>query len=62
MLVGGAPVLVNVRNRFDGHWSAGFQIVETLADHDDGPSFKLRRLSDGRVLPGLFHATEIAIE
>ena len=58
---GVAPVLADVRNRFDGGWSGGFEVVETLADHDDGPSFRLRRLSDGRVLPELFSAAEVMI-
>ena len=51
--------LVEVRNRFDGAWSHGFAIVETI---DDGtgevPRYRLRRLSDGYILPSLFSADE----
>ena len=37
---------VEVRRRFDQHWAKGFEV----ADHaDDG--YRLRRLSDGEVLP-----------
>lgn len=44
---------VDVRNRFDGRWSTGFRVDAVVAD-DDGYRFKLRRLSDGAVLPALF--------
>ncbi len=40
---------VEVRNGFDGRWSKGFEICD--AD-DDG--YRLRRLSDGTVLPRRF--------
>ena len=42
-------VPVEVRNRYDGQWVGGFQVVE------EGPSgYRLRRLSDGAVLPEQF--------
>lgn len=44
---------VDVRNRFDGRWSTGFRVDAVVAD-DDGYRFRLRRLSDGAVLPALF--------
>jgi hypothetical protein len=44
---------VDVRNRFDGRWTTGFRVDAVVAD-DDGYRFKLRRLSDGAVLPALF--------
>lgn len=37
---------VEVRNRFDGAWVPGFEVVEVL----DG-AYRLVRLSDGEVLP-----------
>jgi hypothetical protein len=40
---------VEVRNRFTGTWSRGFELVETV---DDG--YRVRRLSDGSILPTLF--------
>ena len=44
---------VEVRNRFDGRWSPGFRVAAVVAD-DDGYHFRVRRLSDGAVLPALF--------
>ena len=40
---------VEVRNRFTGAWSRGFELVEVV----DG-GYRIRRLSDGSVLPTLF--------
>ena len=37
---------VEVRNRLDGRWSGGFEIQAVTAD-----GYRLRRLSDGSVLP-----------
>lgn len=38
---------VEVRNRFDGRWSKGFEVV----DVDDDGRYLVRRQSDGTVLP-----------
>ena len=40
---------VEVRNRFENHWVNGFAVAES----GDG-GYRLRRLSDGRVLPTWF--------
>ncbi|HEX4538949.1 MAG TPA: hypothetical protein VH112_01800 [Acidimicrobiales bacterium] len=40
---------VEVRNRFTGTWSRGFDIAEVLPG-----GYRIRRLSDGSVLPTLF--------
>ncbi len=45
---------VDVCVRFDGSWSRGFEVIEAV----DG-SYRLRRLSDGSQLPGLFPAEDI---
>jgi hypothetical protein len=37
---------VEVRNRYDGRWSQGFQVVE-----ERPTGYRLRRLSDDAVLP-----------
>jgi len=54
----GAPyrqgALVEVRCRFDGHWSPGF-----IVDRIDSSGVYLRRLSDGSVLPVPFAGAEI---
>jgi hypothetical protein len=46
-LVPGARV--EVRNRFDGSWAAGFEIAGPAAD-----GWEIRRLLDGSVLPSVF--------
>lgn len=51
--------VIEVRNRFDGSWSHGFEIVEHVAGTD--PRFRLRRLSDGHILPALFSADDVLI-
>jgi len=45
---------VEVRNRFDGRWARGFEVV---AATDQG--FRVRRLSDGRELPEEFARTDV---
>lgn len=37
---------VEVRGRFDGTWSRGFEVAEVLAE-----GYRVKRLSDGAVLP-----------
>ena len=48
---------VEVRRRFDERWSRGFEV----ADHDDD-GYRLRRLSDGTVLPVTFEPAEVRKE
>jgi hypothetical protein len=48
---------VEVRRRFDQHWSRGFAIAEAT---DDG--YRLTRLSDGAVLPVVFDEDEVRPE
>ena len=43
---------VDVRNRFVGAWSHGFEVAEQV-----GAGYRVRRLSDDSVLPDVF-ATE----
>ncbi len=40
---------VDVRDRFQGRWTRGFVVAEATED-----SYRLRRLSDDSVLPGVF--------
>ena len=44
---------VEVRSRFDQHWARGFEVAEKV-DDQAGPRYRLRRRSDGSVLPALF--------
>jgi hypothetical protein len=52
-------VRVEVRNRLDGSWSRGFEIVEQLLDEGGKPKFRVRRISDGYVLPAVFSAEDV---
>lgn len=54
----GAPV--EVRSRFDGAWVQGFQVAE-VTSIGDKTAFRIRRLSDGAVLPTLFAARDVAV-
>jgi hypothetical protein len=40
---------VDVRCRFVGEWSEGFEVVERVED-----GYRIRRLSDGSTLPDVF--------
>jgi hypothetical protein len=40
---------VDVRSRYVGAWSSGFEVAEPLKD-----GYRVRRLSDGSVLPDVF--------
>lgn len=47
---------VEVRTRFCGEWVGGFEIVS----HDGDPArLRVRRRSDGTVLPGTFAPEEV---
>ena len=54
----GDDVAVEVRCRFGDRWVDGFEVAEVV---DDGRSFRyrLRRRSDGAVLPTLFEARNV---
>jgi hypothetical protein len=48
----GAPV--EVRSSFEGNWCAGFEIAEVVVGRDGVEGFRVRRLSDGALLPAVF--------
>jgi hypothetical protein len=50
-------VRVEVRSRFDGRFAHGFEVAEALAT-----GYRLRRLSDGSVLPVEFQADDVRKE
>jgi len=54
---------VEVRNRFDGSWSAGFLIEDAVPD-DTGRvrTVTVTRASDGMVLPQPFPVSEVRRE
>ena len=45
---------VEVRNHYDGAWARGFEVAGAT-----GAGYRLRRVSDGRVLPGEFASDEV---
>jgi hypothetical protein len=49
---------VEVRCRFGDRWVDGFEVCEAIAD-DDRVRYRLRRRSDGAVLPTLFGADDV---
>ncbi|HLX88382.1 MAG TPA: hypothetical protein VKR22_08020 [Acidimicrobiales bacterium] len=53
-----AGTRVDVRSRFVGQWSRGFEVAE----HVDAHGYRVRRLSDGAVLPDLFDEDELRPE
>lgn len=61
---------VEVRSRFDRSWSRGFEIAEVVdapagdsgSDEGFAPAYRLRRRSDGKVLPVLFPADDVREE
>jgi len=48
---------VDVRNRFVGSWSRGFEVAERVAD-----GYRVRRLSDNSVLPDVFPSDDVRSE
>jgi hypothetical protein len=40
---------VDVRSRYVGSWSAGFEVAQAVRD-----GYRVRRMSDGSVLPDVF--------
>ena len=52
---------VEVRSRFDDRWSRGFEVAEVV-EEGDSSRYKLKRRSDGSVLPALFVDDELREE
>ena len=44
-----AGTAVDVRSRYVGAWSSGFEVAEPVRD-----GYRIRRVSDGSVLPDVF--------
>jgi len=53
----GAPVAV--RSSFDGSWCSGYEIADVVDDIGGIVGFRLRRTSDGSVLPVVFPLREV---
>lgn len=57
---------VEVRSKFDRSWSRGFEVVELVEEADDpgldGVAVRVRRRSDGQILPALFTEDDVREE
>ena len=53
----GVGARVEVKTRFDGTWSRGFEVADV---EDDG--LRIKRMTDGSVLPSLFRPNEVRRE
>ena len=51
---------VEVRSRFDRAWARGFEVVEPVTG--TSPGYRIRRRSDGSVLPVVFAPDEVREE
>lgn len=49
---------VEVRNRFDGRWAGGYDLAEVDV-RDGSVHYRVRRCSDGAVIPGWFESEEL---
>jgi hypothetical protein len=49
---------IEVQNRFDGGWARGFEVVDVLTGMGTR-RYRIKRVSDGVVLPRLFVEDEI---
>ncbi len=47
-----------MRRRFDQRWARGFEIAEAV----QGDGYRLKRLSDGTVLPTSFDEDDVRLE
>jgi hypothetical protein len=52
-----AGTAVDVRSRYVGSWSRGFEVAEIVGD-----AYRVRRLSDGSVLPSEFSSDDVRIQ
>ena len=52
---------VEVRSRFDAHWSRGFEVAD-IVEHGGDTRYRVRRRSDGSLLPVLFTDDDVREE
>jgi hypothetical protein len=55
-----AGTRVEVRSRFDRAWARGFEVAEAVIGSD--PGYRIRRRSDGSVLPVVFSCDDVREE
>jgi hypothetical protein len=52
---------VEVRSRFEERWTRGFEVSEVL-EAETGPAYRVRRRSDGSILPVTFSDDDVREE
>jgi hypothetical protein len=53
---------IEVRSRFDRRWARGFEVEAVLSENAGAAQYRVRRRSDGSVLPSLFVDDEVREE
>ena len=53
---------IEVRSRFDRRWARGFEVDAVVSQDAGAPEYRVRRRSDGSVLPSLFVDDEVREE
>lgn len=56
---------VEVRSRFESHWARGFEIAERVdgdGNRNGSVRYKVRRRSDGSILPATFSEDDLREE
>jgi hypothetical protein len=61
MRVVGPGTRVEVRSRFEAAWTRGFEVAERVCD-GAASRYKVRRRSDGSILPVLFEEDDLREE
>jgi hypothetical protein len=56
-----AGASVEVRSRFDGRWCVGFEVADRIEADSSSVTYRLRRISDGAVLPVLFSDDDVIV-
>lgn len=57
-----AGTKIEVRSQLDQSWAKGFVIEAVIDRENNDPEYKVRRLSDGMLLPRTFTQTEVRRE
>jgi hypothetical protein len=52
-------VPVEVRNRFTGQFAGGFEIAERIVEAPTVSKYRLRRITDGAILPAVFNQEDL---
>jgi hypothetical protein len=54
-----AGTSIEVRGRFDGRWCGGFEVADLVEADAEEIRYRVRRTSDGAILPVLFADEDI---